>query len=205
MSTDDRHPELRTASLSDIAARDLPRPDMVTAVVQHELKPEVGPQYEQWLTRIIPVATRFPGHGGVNVIRPPSGASSYTVTIRFDTLEHAQDWFKSDARQQLMEEVEPLLERAEKVDTVTGLEFWFMPPTVAQKRARPYKQFMLTLSVIYPLTLIVPWVLRPLTGAVPALQNVLVDHLIVAALIVWLMTYVVMPRYTRLVANWLYR
>jgi len=101
--------------------------------------------------------------------------------------------------------VEPLLERAEKVDTVTGLEFWFMPPTVAQKRARPYKQFMLTLSVIYPLTLIVPWVLRPLTGAVPALQNVLVDHLIVAALIVWLMTYVVMPRYTRLVANWLYR
>jgi antibiotic biosynthesis monooxygenase (ABM) superfamily enzyme len=205
MSTDDRHPELRTASLSDIAQRDLPRPDTVTAVIQHELKPEAGPQYEQWLARIIPVAARFPGHRGVNVIRPAPGTNSYTVTIRFDTLEHAEDWFRSDARRQLVEEVEPLLDRAEKLETVTGLEFWFMPPTATQKRARPYKQFMLTLSVIYPLTLLVPWALRPLIAAVPALQYALVDHLIVAAIIVGLMTYVVMPRYTRLVANWLYR
>ena len=41
-------------------------------------------------------------------------------------------------------------------------------------------------------------------GALPALQHALVDHFIVAALIVGSMTYVVMPRYTRLVADWLY-
>jgi antibiotic biosynthesis monooxygenase (ABM) superfamily enzyme len=203
MHTDDRNSELRTASLSDIAARDPPRPDMVTAVIQHEVKPGAGPQYEQWLKRIIPFAARFPGHRGVNVMRPPAGANSYTVTIRFDTLEHAEDWFGSDVRRQLVEEVEPLLERAEEVDTVTGLEFWFMPPA-GQKHPKPYKQFLLALSVIYPLTLIVPWALRPLLERVPVLQYRLIDHLIVAAIIVGLMTYVVMPRYTRLVAKWLY-
>ena len=205
MSADERQPELRTASLTDIAARGIPRADMVTAVIGHEVKPDAGPRYEQWLARIIPVAARFPGHRGVNVIRPAAGTHSYTVTIHFDTLDHAQDWFRSDARRQLVEEVEPLLARAEMLDTVTGLEFWFMPQSAAQNRARPYKQFLLTLSVIYPLTLIVPWALRPLLGALPALQHVLIDHLIVAALIVGLMTYVVMPRYTRLLAGWLYR
>ena len=205
MSADERHPELRTASLSEIAARRIPRADMVTAVIGHELKPDAGPRYEQWLARVIPVAARFPGHRGVNVIRPAAGTSSYTVTIHFDTLDHAQDWFRSEARRQLVEEVEPLLAKAEKVDTVTGLEFWFMPQSAAQKQARRYKQFLLTLSVIYPLTLIVPWALRPLTSALPALQHVLVDHLMVAALIVGLMTYVVMPRYTRWMAGWLYR
>ena len=35
-------------------------------------------------------------------------------------------------------------------------------------------------------------------------RNMLLEHLLVVAVIVWLMTYVVMPRYTRLVARWLY-
>jgi len=99
-SADERQPELRTASLTDIAARGIPRPDMVTAVIGHEVKPDAGPRYEQWLARIIPVAARFPGHRGVNVIRPAAGTHSYTVTIHFDTLDHAQDWFRSDARRQ---------------------------------------------------------------------------------------------------------
>ena len=31
-----------------------------------------------------------------------------------------------------------------------------------QKHATPYKQFLLTLSAIFPVTILVPWVLRPL-------------------------------------------
>ena len=106
----------------------------------------------------------------------------------------------------MVEELEPLLERGEKIDTVTGIEFWFTPPASAgQKRAPPHKQFLVTLSVIYPLTLVVPWALRPLGDVLPALQHVLLGRLLVAVVIVWLMTYVVMPRYTRLLSRWLYR
>ena len=35
---DPRHPELRSATLSDIAARELPSADMVTVVIQHQPK-----------------------------------------------------------------------------------------------------------------------------------------------------------------------
>jgi uncharacterized protein len=202
---DERHPELRWATLSDVAARELPRPDMVTLVIQHQIEPHAHAQYEQWLKKIIPLAARFPGHRGVNVIRPAAGSHGYTVTLRFDTQAHAQDWFSSDARRELVAEVEPLLSRAETLDTVTGLEFWFAPPAAAQQRARPYKQFLTTLSVIYPLTLLVPWVVQPLIEVVPMLDQRFVKHLIVTAIVVGLITYVVMPRYVRLVAGWLYR
>lgn len=180
-----------------------PTPNMVTVVIEHHVRSAAQPQYEQWLKRIIPVAGSFPGHRGVNVIKPPGGSGAYTITLRFDTLAYAQDWLGSDARRTLVEEATPLLEQAEKIDTVTGLEFWFTPPA-GQKRAKPYKQFLLTLSVIYPLTIVIPWLLGPLFNVVPALQYQAVSRLLVAMVIVGLMTYVVMPRYTRLVQKWLY-
>lgn len=203
-NSEERQPELRTATLADIAARDTPRPDSVTSVIQHQVKPEGVAPYEQWLTRIMPVAARFPGHRGVNVIPPAAGNATYTITIRFDSLAHAEDWFRSQARRQLMEEAAPFLAGDEKVDTVTGLEFWFRPPP-GQKPAKRYKQFLLTLSVIYPLTLVVPPLVRRLLDPLPLLHNPYVEHLVASAVVVGLLTYVVMPRYTRLMAKWLYR
>lgn len=203
-NSEERQPELRTATLADIAARDTPRPDSVTSVIQHQVKPEGVAPYEQWLTRIMPVAARFPGHRGVNVIPPAAGNATYTITIRFDSLAHAEDWFRSQARRQLMEEAAPFLAGDEKVDTVTGLEFWFRPPP-GQKPAKRYKQFLLTLSVIYPLTLVVPPLVRRLLDPLPLLHNPYVEHLVASAVVVGLLAYVVMPRYTRLMAKWLYR
>ena len=176
----------------------------MTSVIQHQVKPEGVAPYEQWLTRIMPVAARFPGHRGVNVIPPAAGNATYTITIRFDSLAHAEDWFRSQARRQLMEEAAPFLAGDEKVDTVTGLEFWFRPPP-GQKPAKRYKQFLLTLSVIYPLTLVVPPLVRRLLDPLPLLHNPYVEHLVASAVVVGLLTYVVMPRYTRLMAKWLYR
>ncbi|MFL9879962.1 antibiotic biosynthesis monooxygenase [Herbaspirillum rhizosphaerae] len=181
------------------------KPDMVTIVIQHDIRTGSQSDYEQWLKRILPIAAEAPGHRGVNVIKPPAGTNRYTVTIRFETLEYAEQWLASPARRDLIREAAPLMEQQEKVDTITGLEFWFTPPAgQPQKRAKPWKQFLLTLSVIYPLTLVLPWLLGPVFGAVPVLQHQLISKLIAAAIIVGLMTYVIMPRYTRLAQKWLF-
>jgi uncharacterized protein len=180
-----------------------PYPDMVTSVIQHQVRAGAEAQYESWLRKITPVAEGFPGHRGVEWTRPREGTHTYTVTLRFDTLEHAQGWLRSDVRRQLLAEVEPLLERGEKVEIKTGLEFWFTPPA-GQKYPPPYKQFLLTLSAIFPLTLIVPWALRPLFQVAPIVGLPVVSNLVIAAVLTGLMTYVIMPHYTRLVAAWLY-
>lgn len=204
MTADDRQPGLRTATLDEIAGRVLPGAETVTAVIQQTVKRESVAAYEQWLKKVVPIASRFPGHRGVNIIHPAGGGQQYTIAIRFDSLAHAQDWFASVARRQLVEEVAPFLDADEKVETRSGLEFWFHPPA-GQPPAKRYKQFLLTLSVIYPLTMLVPAVLHRLLASVPVLSAYWLAHLLAAATIVGLMVYLVMPRYTRLMARWLYR
>jgi len=182
----------------------MPHPDVVTSVIQHDVRAGTEAQYETWLKHITAIAQRFPGHMGVNIIRPHEGGRRYTIVLRFHTLEQMQAWLGSETRRQLIAQVEPLLEGGDQLEIKTGLEFWFTPPTSAQRHPQPYKQFLLTLSAIFPLTLLVPWVLRPLFEAVPVLGLGVMSNFVISAVIVGLMTYVIMPHYTRLVAGWLY-
>jgi uncharacterized protein len=105
----------------------------------------------------------------------------------------------------LIRQPQHLLQNGDQVEIRTGLEFWFRPPDSEQKRAKPYKQFLITLSAIYPLAMLVPWLLRPLFRAAPVLGMPGIIHFLVAAVVVALMTHVIMPHYTRLMAAWLYR
>jgi antibiotic biosynthesis monooxygenase (ABM) superfamily enzyme len=203
-TSDPREPSLRDATLTDVSGRSLPHNESLTAVIRHHIRADAAVAYERWLKRIVPVAERFPGHRGVHVIHPAGGSNLYTVTIRFDSLPHAEDWFESNARRELLDEVVPLLERGEEVQTVTGMEFWFQAGP-GQKQAKRYKQFLLTLSVIFPLTLVVPWPVQWLARWMPFLQNTYVAHFVVSSMVVALMTYVLMPRVTRRAAGWLYR
>ncbi|OAZ91427.1 hypothetical protein [Halomonas sp. G11] len=63
----------------------------------------------------------------------------------------------------------------------------------------------MTTSVIWPLTLLVPFLLTPLFALLPWLGMWGIRHGIVAACVVGLVVYVVMPRVVRLVAPWMFR
>jgi uncharacterized protein len=180
-------------------------PPAVTSVIRHTVKAGSESRYEAWLKEVTPIAQTFPGHRGVNFIRPPKGSRSYTTVLHFDTIEHLEGWLSSDARKRLLAEIEPYLEGGDQVENTTGLEFWFTPPDSEQKQARRYKQFLVTWSVIFPLTIFVPWVLHPLFQTIPLLGLPGISNLIIAGMIVGLLTYVIMPPYTRMITTWLYR
>ena len=176
----------------------------VTTVIHHRPLADAVGRYEDWLKEITLVAQQFAGHRGVNVIRPHGAGDVYTIVLHFDTGEHLRKWLDSDDRRQLVRKIRPFLRSEENIDIKTGLEFWFTPPP-GGKPAKPYKQFLVTFSAIFPLTILVPWLLQPLFARYPTLAQPLVSHFIIAAAIVGAMTYVVMPHYTRLVARWLFR
>lgn len=67
-----------------------------------------------------------------------------------------------------------------------------------------WKQWLITTSVIWPLTMVVPWAFGPMFRAFPALGSYGVSHGILASVIVAIVVWIVMPRYTRLVHNWLF-
>lgn len=176
---------------------------VTTVIVQRPYKSQVQ-AYENWLKEMVPLAQRAAGHRGVNVIKPHGQNDEYTIVLHFASETTLRQWLESETRREMIERVRPLLNTDEKIDIRTGLEFWFTPPET-RKMAPPYKQFLLTWSAIFPLSVLIPLVLSPLFSALPFLSVSLVKPLLVSMLIVALMTFVVMPRYTRLVAKWLYR
>jgi uncharacterized protein len=180
-------------------------PSAVTSVIRHRVRTGSERRYETWFGEVTAIAQTFPGHRGVDFIRPPKGSRTYTIILHFDTGEHLGQWLSSDARKRLIVEIEPYIEGGDQVEIKTGLEFWFTPPDSEQKRAKTYKQFLITWSVIFPLTIVVPRALHPLFQAVPFLGLPGVSNLQISAAIVGLLIFVIMPPYTRLVAAWLYR
>lgn len=170
MTTDPRPPEGATP---------------VTTIIRQRPLPDAVARYEAWLAEIVPVAMSFAGHQGVNVIRPNASSRDYTVVLHFDSVANLRGWLDSDTRMRLVEKIRPFLHTPEDIDIKTGLEFWFTPE--AGKSAPAYKQFLITLSAIFPLTLIVPWLLGPVVARAPVLALPGLSQLIVATLITGLM------------------
>lgn len=179
--------------------------DTVTLLIQHHVRANAVPQYESWLKEIAKAGKQFPGHMGVSIIRPHGAGAPYAVLLRFDSHAHLTNWIDSPIRGEFVEQAQPWLTSVQESEIETGLEYWFTPPSTTPLRAKPFKQFLVTLSAIYPLTQAVPWLMGPLLMLKPLSQWPLAQGLVVVVVIVYLMVYVIMPRYTRLVARWLFR
>ncbi|NMM28934.1 MAG: antibiotic biosynthesis monooxygenase [Glaciimonas sp.] len=178
--------------------------DTATLVVQHDVQVTAKNRYEEWLKDIALEAQNFPGHMGVNIIRPHGTSTMYTIVLRFESTDRLESWLQSDIRKRFIEEIRPALANEEKLEMETGLEYWFTPPEMKQLHAKPFKQFLITLSAIFPLTIVVPWLWKPVFTLVPLLGQPIISNFVLAVVIVYLMVYVIMARYTRLVAKWLF-
>ena len=85
--------------------------------------------YDRFLEDIIAAASEFPGHLGVEVIRPQSAATGeYRTVYRFDTGEHLRAWLDSDEHAAWLERAEPHVIGPIHTSFVTGLETWFTLP-----------------------------------------------------------------------------
>ncbi len=175
--------------------------DQAALLVQHAVRPAARARYEDWIATVTLECQSFAGFQGVAVIRPTGRDLAYTLLVHFDSHAQLQDWVGSAQRRRLVEELRPLLLRAERLRAGMGL--WFAPALAGARQAKPFKQFLLTFSAIYPLSQAVPALLRRLTEGWSLPAGLL--QLCASALLVWLMVYVVMPRYVRAVSGWLFR
>ena len=183
--------------------------DSVSFVVRHRVRAGAHTAYEAWLVETMRVAAGFPGHQGVQVVRPAAGGVDYTIIVNFATHDDATRWHQSAERARLIEAVQPQLASAEQVSVSAGIDYWFQPEssTAGEPPVKPpaWKQWLITTSVIWPLTMVVPWAFGPVFKTIPALGLYGVAHGILAAVIVAIVVWVIMPRYTQLVHDWLFR
>lgn len=176
-----------------------------TVVITHRLRENQQAEYERWLKEIAPLCQASPGHLDWHIVRPiPGLTETYTVLIRFDTEAHLREWMESPTRARLIEKVRPLFVTNDDFFISSGLDFWFTPAGAKAKVPVRWKQYLVTWSAIYPLALGMPLVVTPILQYFGVPNNRLIATFAVTGLVVFLMVYVVMPRYTRLVQRWLF-
>jgi uncharacterized protein len=176
-----------------------------TVVITHRLRENKQTEYERWLEEISPICKAAPGHLDWSIVRPiPGLTETYTIIIRFDTEANLRGWMESPTRARLIEKVRPLFVTDDDFFISSGLDFWFTPAGAKAKVPVRWKQYLVTWSAIYPLALIIPMVVNPILRYLHVQDNRFIATLAVTGLVVFLMVYVVMPRYTRLVQRWLF-
>jgi antibiotic biosynthesis monooxygenase (ABM) superfamily enzyme len=171
----------------------------VTVDVIQRVKPGYEEAFEQSVKDLIAAASSFAGHLGANVFR--TGNSEYRIVFKFDRISHLKQWESSAIRQRLLQQVRQLTLDEGQVSILTGLETWFTLPAQPGLPPPPrYKMVVLSGIAIFILLNLATTFLVPLLQPLPRLLQTLV----VVLSIVSIMTYVVMPRLTKLFAKWLY-
>lgn len=177
-----------------------------SAIITHRVSEAQQAAYEQWLQEIGPACRASEGALDWHLIRPIAGYSdTYSVIIRYDTEQHLKQWMASANRQQLIAKIEHILTTKDSYQIKSGLDFLFVPEAAKALVPVRWKQFLLTWSAIFPLVSLCSLALIPLMDSIGLPQNTLLHTLVITGVVVMLMVYVVMPRYVKLVRNWLHR
>lgn len=173
----------------------------VTVSISRKVKRGCEADYERWISGVVDAASTYPGHQGTSVLRPsPQTNHEYVIIYRFDSYSNCRTWEQSQLRQQWLQQLEGLTEGEARTQRGTGLEFWFDLPELPAAKPAPNKMALVLIAVVYVLIMglnltFAPW-LEPMPLWLRTLCVVVVQVL--------LMTYLVMPRVTRLLQDWLY-
>ncbi|QIN85150.1 hypothetical protein GBA63_11795 [Rubrobacter tropicus] len=172
-----------------------------TGVASRRVEPGREEEFEAWISGILAAVKEFPGYLGSDVLRPSNSEDDeYSIIYRFDHASNLERWEASDERRRWLDKAEPLV-REQTVRRLTGLETWFTLPSKEGQPAPPrYKMAVVTWLAVFPTVLIIFTLFGPLLNLLPTVLRTLLFTLTMVSL----MTYVIMPRMTRLFSFWLY-
>lgn len=175
---------------------------VVTVVVSRRVKPGCEVEFEQLSTAMSNAATRFPGHLGSTLLRPSSVEDpEYRILFKFASQEDLERWQGSDERLQHLQGFAPLLAEPARTEVLSGMVAWFTLP--AQNPVRPpprYKMTLVSWMALYPTVTLMFLFFGDWLAQIP----LVVRTLLITGVLMLLMSYVLMPRFTRWFAFWLY-
>lgn len=175
----------------------------VTIIVRRKVKPGREKDYEVWLECLTRgAAEQFTGYLGAEFHRPVGAGGEYCSVFRFDSLEALDTFERSDFRASMLADAEPLFADDAAWERITGLEFWFDPPPGTKvPQPSPHRMALVLIAVVFCLVLILNLALGPFMAGWPLPLRLLVT----VCIQVVLMTYVIMPRLTPMIARFIYR
>lgn len=179
------------AAKQHVVAGVRPATHIAGMVVSTRVKPGREREYREWQNMIDTEAGHFPGFLGNEVFAPVPGVQEeWVVVVRFDSVEHLQDWLSSNARKRLLEQAAHLWDEARVESFGSGFPAWFTAgaagqggPTVPPN----WKQAMSVLLVLYPTVMLLNLFLSPLLAGLPPALSMFFGNVASVALLTWLL------------------
>ncbi len=174
----------------------------VTVAIAQRIKTGLETEYEKWISGITQACSNYPGYLGTNIIYPqPEIRPEYVTVLHFDGYDNLKTWMNSRDRQTWLTKAKPLIAQDPQIQEISGIEAWFSIPGRPLKTPPRHKTALLTWIVVYLLINLLNRLLSPILQNLPPWLAPLIS----SGIMVGLMTYIVMPRVTRLCQDWLYQ
>jgi antibiotic biosynthesis monooxygenase (ABM) superfamily enzyme len=175
----------------------------VTVVLARRPAPGREQDLLDWAGRIVEAASRFPGHLGAQVFPPDaSDHPDLVVAFSFATAAALSEWEHSDERRVLLDAAKSLVVGEARAHTVSGFEgiFSYAPGQAVGPPPR-WKTAVVIGLAIYPMSLLLGWLLAPHLADWNVALRVLATTLIVVPYMSWLGV----PYLSRWMSGWLHR
>ncbi|GAA6142762.1 antibiotic biosynthesis monooxygenase [Hydrogenophaga sp. 5NK40-0174] len=178
----------------------------VTVLITRRVAPADAENFETAMAGMMLAAKGFAGHLGGQLVRPGEPGSGnepmlFHVVFAFDNEEHLTAWQQSPERAEWLARVGRHTIGDQEMRVVSGLDYWFAPAGSTTKLPPPkWKVACVTWMGIFPTVLLLFVTVAPYLQSWPLVPRTLV----ITGLVVLIMTWVVAPRLTRLMAGWLH-
>jgi uncharacterized protein len=170
-----------------------------SSVFAYRTRPDREGEFQQWRHRILEEVRTWEGFLGTESFDTLDGAEpEFIVVVRFDTRAHLDAWLNSKVRKTYMKEVRSYVDRFTLRRIGSGFEGWF---DISENTAPParWRQALVILSALFPVIMVMRHLLSPIFQVLPLPAA----FLVLLSLDMAFLTYVVMPRYSRLMNFWL--
>jgi uncharacterized protein len=174
----------------------------LTVVVSRRVIKGNEAEFEALSAEMTRRASAFPGYLGATMFRPASPDDpEYRIVFKFDNEKSLAAWEESEQRAELLETIEGLLVTPSEREVTDGIVAWFTLPGHNPVKPPPkHKMAMVSWLGLYPAVTLVFLLFGGLLEQVPLLLRTL----IVTAVVMFLMSYVIMPHMTRWFSFWLF-
>ncbi|MFE9655350.1 antibiotic biosynthesis monooxygenase [Micromonospora sp. NPDC006431] len=185
----------------------------VTVAVARRADPARTGEMVAWMRAGTALAESFPGFLGAGFVQSAPGSPEWHVMYRFADDETLRRWEESPQRHWWLSSAQGIVEHT-RVERRTGIEGWFDPPvdhvveTITGAEAGPagppspprWKQAVTIWLAFFPLSLTATLLTARFVADVPLAVRTLLMTLCLTPL----MTYLVLPRITRVLHWWLH-
>jgi len=185
------------------SSQDIIANNYVTSIISVVVKPEYLVEYEEWLEKINARVSKSTGFFSVDVIKPKNHTQpEYVIILKFNSYKNLKEWTDSIEYKKLINEAKIFQIHIDKDQQTQGMEMWFSRSDNQRYYPKPkyYKQVLMGLMVVYPLSTAIRMVMSPYIEDLPEAVGTFIIIFIMSSL----MTWPVMPYLTRLLNGWLY-